>query len=191
MNVNLTRERFRSSEFIRRAWPEGLRERSLAYFEFQGAINDVGTRRPFPIREWIERLHEILTKSDLETLVIWQLGDTADRLDAVDRLLDQGKPRFRYRRYLAKRAFADRNYDLAARYLATKPGKPLRSVTEFYLRVYALCMAGKVSEAEKAARAARPWLPDDAGGRHYFAWLNETFGFESPALARASAGANR
>jgi predicted membrane-bound spermidine synthase len=185
MNVDLTRERFRSSEFIRRAWPEGLRERSLAYFDFQGAINDIGTRRQFTIREWIERLHEILTQSDLETLVIWQLGDTADRLEAVDRLLAQGKPRFRYRRFLAKRAFADRNYDLAARYLATKPGKPIRSVTEFYLRVYALCMAGKVSEAEKVVREVRPWLPDDAEGRHYFAWLNETFGFESPALARA------
>jgi spermidine synthase len=185
MNAELARERFRSSEFIRRAWPESLRERSLAYFDFQGAINDIGTRRQFSIREWIERLHEILTRSDLETLVIWQLGDTADRLEAVDRLLDQGKPRYRYRRFLAKRAFADRNYDLAAHYLSTQPGKPIRNVTGFYLRVYALCMAGKVSEAERAVREARQWLPDDADGRQYFTWLNETFGFESPALARA------
>lgn len=186
MGAERTRERFRSSEFIRRAWPEELRERTLPYFEFQGAINDIGTRRQFTIREWIERLHEMLTRSDLETLVVWQLGDTIDRLDAVDRLLEQGKPRSRYRRFLAKRAFADRNYDLAARYLATKAGRPIRSLTGFYLRVYALCMAGKVSEAEAVAREARRWLPADAEGRQYFAWLNETFGFESPALARAA-----
>jgi hypothetical protein len=181
MNADLARERFRSSEFIRRAWPEGLRERSLAYFEFQNAINDIATRRRIALPAWIERLHEILTKSDLETLVLWQLGSTADVLDAVDRLLEQGKPRFRYRLYLAKRAFAERDYDLAARYMGTKPGKPIRDLTAFYLRIYALCMAGRVSEAEKAVHEARQFLPDHAEGRQIFAWLNETFGFEPPA----------
>jgi spermidine synthase len=184
MNTELTRERFRSSGFIRRAWPEGLRERSLAYFDFQGSINDVGTRRQFSIPEWIERLHETLSRTDLETLIIWQLGDTTDRLDAVDRLLAKGKPRHPYRRFLAKRAFADRDYDLAARYLATKPGKRIRSLTEFYLRVYALCMAGKVSEAERAALDALRWLPDNADRRQYFAWLNQTFGFDPPPEPR-------
>jgi predicted membrane-bound spermidine synthase len=183
MNAELTRERFRSSGFIRRAWPEGLRERTLAHFEFQDMINDIAARRRFTIRAWVERLHQLLTRSDLETLVIWQLGDTADVLDAVDRLLLQGKPRHRYRRYLAKRAFADRNYDLAARYMKKKRGRPIRSVTEFYLRMYALCMAGKVSEAEKIAREARRWLPDDAERHDYFAWLSETFAFEPPAPA--------
>jgi predicted membrane-bound spermidine synthase len=185
MNADLTRERFQSSEFIRRAWPEGLRERSLAYFDFQDAINDIAARRRFVLPARIERLHEILTESDLETLVIWQLGSTADELEAVDRLLAQGKPRYRYRRHLTKRAFAERNYDLAARYLKTKPGKPIRDVTGFYLRMYALCMAGKVSEAEKAVRETRQFLPDDAEGRQYFAWLKETFGFEPPTPARA------
>jgi len=177
MDTDITRRRFESSEFIRRAWPEGLRERSLAYFDSQGAINDIAGRRQFSMREWIERLHQILTQSDLETLVMWHLGESIDRQEAVDRLLARGKPRYRYRRSLALRAFADRNYGLAARHLATKPGVPIRSVTELYLRLYALCMAGKVSEAERVAVAVRRWLPNDDPGRDYFAWLNETFGF--------------
>jgi hypothetical protein len=184
MNAELTRERFRSSDFIRRAWPQAIRERSLAYFDLQGAINDVGMRRQFSMRDWIERLHAILTRSDLETLVLWQLGDTVDLHDAVDRLLEQGKPRYRYRRSLAIRAFAQRNYDLAARYLSRRPGKRFKSLASFYLRLYALCMAGKVSDAERAAADAQRWLPDDAQKRETFAWLNET----SRGLSRSKSG---
>ena len=44
MNVADTRERFASSEMIRRLWPDGLRERTLASFGVQGLINrgDIG-----------------------------------------------------------------------------------------------------------------------------------------------------
>jgi hypothetical protein len=182
----LTRERFRTSGFIRSAWPDAVRERTLDYFPFQGAINDIAAKRQFTLGAWIQRLHEILTRSDLETLVIWQLGETSDRQAAVERLVAKGKPRGRYRRSLAKRAFAERDYESAARLLATRPGRPIRSVTQLSLQLYALCMAGKVAEAERVARDRQQWLPDDADGRAYLAWLRATFGFEPPARGAAA-----
>jgi hypothetical protein len=45
-------------------------------------------------------------------------------------------------------------------------------------------MAGKVSEAETAVNEARRWLPDDDDRRQYFAWLNQTFGFDPPPEPR-------
>jgi hypothetical protein len=41
-------------------------------------------------------------------------------------------------------------------------------------------MADRVDEAERVAAAARRRLPGDADGAAYFAWLGDTFGFESP-----------
>jgi hypothetical protein len=184
MDADLARRRFETSEFIRDAWPPEMRDRSLAYFEYQGAINDISTKQPFGVRAWIERLHEILTETDLATLVVWQLGDTDDKQSAVERLLERGEPQFKYRRSLAIKAFSARDYDAAAAFLFTSPKKPLRNATSFYLRLYALCMAGKVDRAQAVAAAMARWLPDDAVQREYYAWLTETFGF-APSLDAA------
>jgi len=186
IDADLTRARFESSEFIRRAWPPSLRERTLPYFEFQGMINDIATRKRFGLRQWVERLHEILTQSDLETLVLWHLGDMTDRQLAVDRLLAQGKPEFRYRRSLAIRAFADRDYERASELLFTPPAKPQRDANLIYLRIYALCMAGKVEQAQALAATVAGWLPPSDAQTDYYAWLAETFGFDPTAASTVS-----
>ena len=159
MSPELTRRRFEESRFIRDAWPPAMRERTLGYFEYQRMLVDIWARSRPPMRDWIARLHTILTETDLETLAILQLGNTVDMQRAVARLVEKGRKRFRYGRHLAIQAFADREYDLAARYLAGNPRKPIRDAAGFYLRLYALCMAGKVDEAERVAAAGRRWLP--------------------------------
>ncbi len=188
MSPELTRRRFEESRFIRDAWPPAMRERTLGYFEYQRMLVDIWARSRPPMRDWIARLHTILTETDLETLAILQLGNTVDMQRAVARLVEKGRKRFRYGRHLAIQAFADREYDLAARYLAGNPRKPIRDAAGFYLRLYALCMAGKVDEAERVAAAGRRWLPGDAEGAAYYAWLGDTFGFELPLdpIARSS-----
>jgi len=192
MSAESTRRRFDESRFIRAAWPPALRERTLGYFEYQGMLLDLWARSRPSIREWISRLHRILTETDLETLAILQLGNTVDQQRAVERLIAKGGKRFRYSRYLAIQAFADRNYDLAARYLARKPGKSIRDSAQFYLRLYALCMAGRVDEAERIAAAGRRWLPRYTENADYFAWLGDTFGFElPPAPVAGSSGVRR
>jgi hypothetical protein len=192
MSPELTRRRFEESRFIRDAWPPAMRERTLEYFEYQSLLIDIWARSKLSVREWITRLHKILTETDLETLAILQLGNTSDTQRAVERLVEKGQKRFRYRRHLAIQAFADRDYDLASRYLSRKPGKPIRDGAAFYLRLYALCMAGRVDEAERVAVAERRWLPGDADGAAYFAWLGEVFGFESPPVpVAASSGVLR
>jgi hypothetical protein len=160
-----------------------MRERTLAYFEYQQMIDDIWSRKRFTIRDWIARLDKIVTETDLETLAVWQLGNTVDEQRAVARLVARGEPRWKYRRQLAIQALAERKYGLAARYLETKPGKAIRDSGQFYLRLYALCMAGKVREAERAAVAGLRWLPADAEGELYLAWLNERFDFEPPERA--------
>jgi hypothetical protein len=181
MNVAFTRERFENSRFISAAWPPALRARTLDYFDVQNRINDVGMNAQFSLRDWIARLHETLTTTDLETLVIWQLGETSDVQAAVSRLIARGAPPGRYRESLARRAFAERDYERAARLLAGGPRESVRNPTAFHLRLYALAMAGRVDEAEAQARAAHAVRPVDANGREYYRWLEETFGFEPPS----------
>ena len=158
-----------------------MRERTLGYFEYQRLIVDIWARSQLSIREWIARLHTILTETDLETLVVLQMGKTVDEQRAVERLIAKGRKRFRYHRHLSIQAFADREYNVAAYYLARGPGKPIRDITGFYLRLYALCMAGRVDAAERAVEAGRRWLPGDSEGADYFEWLGDKFGFD-PAL---------
>jgi len=109
------------------------------------------------------------------------VGDRTDRQEAITRLLAKGAPESRYRRSLAIRALADRDYARAADFLFTPPWKPTRDATRFYLRLYALCMAGKVEQAQSVAATAARWLPADEVQADYYAWLGESFGFDAAA----------
>ncbi len=180
MNPLLTRERFKNSAFIRKAWPPVLRTRTLDYFEAQRLLEaslipqsnetpDRGTR--------IAALHTLLTQTDLRTLPLWHLHIQDDLLYAVDTRLKAGDAETPYLPYLAARALVERDYPLSARYYqrAQSADPALR-----YLRLYALCMGGNTAEAERLANGWKDEILRDTAQRFYYQWLAETFRLNIP-----------
>jgi len=174
MDAEKNRERFLASEFIARAWPPGLRERSAAYFEVQRVLDRSLAGRPVGIAERLRDLHHLLVDTELRTAPLWRLGVTSDRTRAIDALIRRGMPAQRYDEVLARRAVAERDYALAAR-LLEQVRRP-RDRDLLFFRVYVLAMAGRSDDARELARRNRDWLPDDEESRRYWQWLETTFG---------------
>ena len=183
MNPTLTRRRFEASDFIRAAWPEALRERTLPYFEYQGLVNRFGVsnrrrqRRPW---ESVSELHAVLTRTPLRTLALWYLGTGADELRIVERVGSLSGPPGPILSQLGLRALADRDFAGASEYMGraveASPGSPALH----YFRLYALCMAGRTEEAERLVRQANRWRAPDGGDRQFWSWMRRTFGLSAP-----------
>ena len=150
MNTRTARAAFEKSDFIRRAWPPGLRERSLPYFAFQEMLNQHRAMwgGAFPIHRRIRNIHRVQTTSDLHTLVLWHLGIRDHATGEPSRSLPGQAGRA-----LAARDFARAKslYDRALR------GSP-RDRFLRYMRVYAACMAGELGDVADAS-------PDSLVGR--------------------------
>jgi len=174
MDAEQNRERFLASDFIARAWPPDLRERSAAYFEVQRVVDRSLANAPVGIAARLRDLHRLLVETPLTTAPLLQLGITTDRTRAIDALVRRGMPAQRYNEVLARRAVAERQYALAARLLekVRRPGD--RDLVFF--QVYVLAMAGRSDDARDLARRNRDRLPDDAESRSYWQWLEATFG---------------
>jgi hypothetical protein len=170
------RERFQESAFIKRTFPEEMRNATLPYFAVQGLYDRMlrelvpEGERPSSVRDAVRLLRET-SLSVLPALLLGTSGEMrvlANRIEAVDGpnvdkawLHDQ----------LGTRDLAERRYDAAAahlrRALALSPGAPgLRERL-----VLALCLQAKTAEArvERAALGPSiesPWADalDDACG---------------------------
>jgi spermidine synthase len=180
MESAAARRRFAASAFIAASWPPDLRQRSLAYFEYQGMINDlVGARsqRIDPVAR-IERLHAVLTRTPLETLPLWLLEVDDDLLAASDRLLARGDPEALHLQALAGRAFARRDYERAATLLArlraqlASSGAGFASRFALHREALATCLAGHPEAARATVRSAPVWPPGAAVDQSVFAWLS-------------------
>ena len=80
---------------------------------------------------------------------------------------------------LGVKALAERNYLLAEAKLkrAQDLGYPSNLAPA---RVYVLCMAGLISQAEELARVAFTGAQASPAAKTYMEWLARTFGFTSP-----------
>jgi hypothetical protein len=74
---------------------------------------------------------------------------------------------------LGLRALVARSYPAAAALLADSEERGLRLPTIRPLRVYALCLAGKLDDARQLVHGVIPRDPDE---RHFWAWLESRFG---------------
>ena len=178
MDTDIARKRFRESDFIDRAWPEALREATLAQFDYQRMINESETTGWSAER--LDDLHVVLTGTELRTLPLWLLGARGDELGAVRGVLARGGASRGHEARLAFDALAGRQYGVAADYLEAALEIRPRGRKLLELRVYALCMAGRLDEAADAIRDASGWLPRDGRQRWYREWMNQTFALEWP-----------
>src|SRR5439155_24262049 len=100
-------------------------------------------------QSYLRPAYYILTETSLRTAALWFLGTNSLYEGALQHAVDDGSGLVEYATGLV--AIADRNYGRAAVYLGKAHAKsPQDAYTELY-RVFALCMAGHVEEAKKAA----------------------------------------
>jgi len=180
MDTDVTRERFRNSGFIRRAWPVGMRRRTLSYFEYQRMIDEArGFSRRGPVHrgDRVRNLHTALVQGGVHTLPLWWLGVEENQLRAMDRHLANGGGEDAHPYRLAARALADRHFDRAAAYLERVDIPEYDEKLIVFLRLYALCMADRVGEAETLARDRLASTRLDRKDRAFLDWLTATFGF--------------
>jgi predicted membrane-bound spermidine synthase len=112
VDIEANRRGFERSALVRRLWPPGLRERSLAQFETRMIIDKEMTWVP-PSTEGLDELVEILTQTSLETLPLWMLRSSVHRQTVARALAARGSaPALTYWEGIG--ALATRAYDEAA-----------------------------------------------------------------------------
>ena len=166
------RRAFAQSAFIRRLWPAALIEETLPFFDTQRIVNRALWEGGAPLRH-IEELHAVLTGTTLETLPLWLLGSDEVR----QRIAEQSEERSAATEYArGLRALATRQYLRAAAHFGEAERRGLQAAALRPLQVYALCLAGDRNTAGLLARQVRP---QDSDERHFWTWLQASFGVVS------------
>ena len=181
MDARRARERFLRSPLITRLWPAPMQAASADYFETQEVINAYfldGVRDPV---ENLRILHRLLTRTSLRTLPLWRFDASKNEERALDAAvaLGQRNPEIEFR--LAVRALANRDYAQAEAHFSALPDGGTTEREVFYGRLYALCMSGRIADAnrlmaEHGVLASR--VPTD---QSFLRFVSETFGLALPA----------
>ncbi len=178
MDTVETRKRFEASPYCRALWPVPLRQRSVAFFDAQQALNRLTVPSATQGNLDFAWLHHILMRTSLRTPVLWAFGSTA-RSQAILRELDIAAhgPDAAVSYELAVEKLAERDLDAAERLLAE--ARRLREEPGLVLtHVYLLCLLERVEEARRLVAENGDWFRSDPGARVFLQWLSSTFGFE-------------
>ncbi len=197
MDVQRARREFQQSAVVGRLWPAALRERSLEWFNVQRIINHGLTARPSVIADAlfglqpplgdVSTLDEVLQRTQLRTLPMWQLGSSAQHQRIVDQRVREGVSDAAIDFHLGIRAMADRNYLLAAQQFQAAHEQRPADIQVALRRIYALCLAEKVAAAQAVADA----FPDRAGlldDRRYWRFMTSRFQLSVPGYRGESTG---
>jgi spermidine synthase len=163
------RKAFEQSGFVRHLWPEPLAGETLPFFDDQRIVNRVMSEGARPLRD-IEELHSLLTGTSLRRLPLWELGSD-DVQQEIANTGDDGSGMVQY--VLGIRSLVARSYPAAAAFFAGAEQRGLRLATIRPLRVYALCLAGKLDDARQVGPGA---ISSDTDERHFWTWLESRFG---------------
>jgi len=152
-----TRTRFAGSEAIRRAWPEALRERTLAAFEYQRVLNEYffGIERA-GLAQRLRALHGALTRTGSRTLPVWFMDSQESEMTIAARAEQAGVTGSLVEYLRAVDAIARRDFGDGVRrlspVLARNPGVGRIAG----LNALALHLAGDTAAATAAADRACP-----------------------------------
>jgi spermidine synthase len=183
LEIGLSRERFERSRLVSRLWPESLRAATLASFDAQRQIDRIfALQLADPLSE-LPGVHEILVGTSLRTLPLWLLGSDPDEQRAARAAAAKGASAAAIDYRLGLAALVDRDFDEAARLFARGLVLGQAPPAMRILRIYALCMAGRIEEAAAHARGLARASGRDERERAVLRFLDERFG-----LALDSAG---
>ena len=148
------RERFSRSPFVRRVWPAGLRERTLAAFAEQAPVMGTAWVRYGVRAPGLGALHQVLAHTRVRTGVLWLMGSDSVEEGAARAARERGLGEPEIDEVLGISAMADRDYRGAellfarAQPHAKAPGRLVA------WRVLARCLAGDGEGAAFLAGAA-------------------------------------
>jgi predicted membrane-bound spermidine synthase len=148
-NLPACADRFKNCAAISEIWPRPLKDRTLPYFLWEGALTTLGTfMEPSRFPDF-SKIHTMATTTPLRTPVLWMLNSNRD----YQRAVDQADPEIRKgpgpQFHLGARALADRDYARASEHLLRTVGQPGMRRIDLVACLYALCMAGRKEEAER------------------------------------------
>jgi spermidine synthase len=169
VDTRRARQAFERSPLIRRLWPAPLAAATLPFFAAQSVINRITLEGANPLRD-IEELHWLLTATTLRRPVLWELGSDDVQQQIAQSADDQsGMVEYEF----GVRAFAARQYDAAAKYLAQSYRRGLRVAALRPLLAYTLALGGHVELA--AQLVPKPDQALSVNERHFWRWLVGTF----------------
>ena len=181
-DLGLSRERFGRSDFVRRVWPEGLRQRTLDTFAALGPVLAAGWV-PYGVRPpGLGELHDLLAGTPARAGVQWIMGSDAFEEKAARAAQARGVLDPETDEVLGIAAMADRDYPEAERLLARAQAHARRTGRLVAWRVLARCRSGdgEGAAALAASDEARP-ARDEPG----FARMAAACGLPPPATPPA------
>ena len=161
MDVSLARERFTQSEQIKTLLPTTWRERTLSSFTAQGLINrQLLNVSSFDSIKGFEALDYLLSKTNLETAVLWRLGTDLLQTTIAEDRLREGDSDHVLTELAALGALARREYIVAEAGLDLVEPHSAHGAFIRQLRILALGRAGDVVNARRLFAEARKKYPD-------------------------------
>lgn len=157
-DLGQARERFSRSAFVRRVWPEGLRQRTLDAFPEIGPVLAAGWV-PYGVRRpGLGELRDLLARTRARTGALWIMGSDAFEEKAARAARERGIDDPELDEVLGIAAMADRDYPEAGRLFARAQDHARTTGRLVSWRVLALCLAGDRAAAAALAASdeARP-----------------------------------
>jgi spermidine synthase len=183
-DTDAARERFKSSEAIRRSWPDVMIERTLPYFDYHHTIDNLIDISGYPLDKDINGLHDILTETSLTAPALWFLGGSPDTQHLLPILSPDERVLPAWQFQVAAMLFAERRYPEAAAALVPLEEQPAFFAVARIFRIYALCMASEVEAGRSLAEQAYPRLAESVR-ESWWDFFEERFGIE-PRLTVSS-----
>jgi spermidine synthase len=171
LDTEAARRHFAESPLVRRLWPAGLRERTVAAFPQQEMLNRaLGFGAPYPA---LADLDAALTTTSLRTPVLLGLKATEVEIAIAGRAAQRGVSEPLLDEFLGIGALADRDYPRAAERLCRANARASDPAGLAPLCIMALAYADRQAEAAAALAATRALPGADPAG---LAWLQQRFG---------------
>ena len=168
MDVSATRERFSQSDLIKGLWPPAWRDRTISLFAVQELINRMLLNTTsFDSPKALSELDFLLSRTNLETAVLWRLGTDVTERSIADKKLREGVSADVLTELAGLGLLARRDYRGAERLLAQV--EPLSGHAAYIrqLRILALGRAGDSVNAPRLFEEAKTMYPFESESWRY------------------------
>ncbi len=177
---------FDNSAFIRRVWPETMRQKSLPYFRYQPIVDEylAATQiSPAHLVKWLRFVREIQNETTLHVLPLWLLDSGIEQQAIVDQLFAEKDLRaandmvyHKAVQLAANRRYIEAEHQLARLHHAADNASHL-----IYFRIFLLAMAGESDRAAELAQEYASYFAADAEtALEFWNWAAPAFDLSMP-----------